>query len=305
VKPFKVKEEFYYKLRFRENDPRLKFILLKDASEPPTSAVAWAVERQDGGRGFGFTGGHFFANWWVPEFRRLVLNAIAWSAKLEVPEGGVESTLEDPARVLILTGHNHPLTTGRPRPPRCSTPSSRTRGRRSTSPRNPEDLAGREARRGRPARPQLLQLGQARPLRRAKANVLKYLGAGGGLSVIHFANGAWNKTIPAKESDWEDYRTKIVRRVWMHPDSAHDPFGAFPVAITAVKHEITAGSRPSRRRTSSTSSRSARCRSSARDGEVQGQRQDEPMAWAYDVEKARVFQTGAGPRRRSIRGRRR
>ena len=29
--------------------------------------LAWAVERPDGGRGFGFTGGHFHKNWGNPE----------------------------------------------------------------------------------------------------------------------------------------------------------------------------------------------------------------------------------------------
>jgi hypothetical protein len=51
--------------------------------------MAWAVERDDGGRGFGFTGGHVHWNWADPNFRKLVLNAIAWCAKVEVPEGGV------------------------------------------------------------------------------------------------------------------------------------------------------------------------------------------------------------------------
>jgi hypothetical protein len=56
--------------------------------------VAWSVERTDGGRGFGFTGGHYFANWRVPAYRRTLLNAIAWSAKLDVPPGGVDSTIQ-------------------------------------------------------------------------------------------------------------------------------------------------------------------------------------------------------------------
>ena len=51
--------------------------------------MAWAVERDDGGRGFGFTGGHFHWNWSDPNFRKLVLNAIAWCAKVNVPPGGV------------------------------------------------------------------------------------------------------------------------------------------------------------------------------------------------------------------------
>ena len=50
--------------------------------------LAWAVERPDGGRGFGFTGGHFHKNWGNDDFRTLVLNAILWTAKLDVPSDG-------------------------------------------------------------------------------------------------------------------------------------------------------------------------------------------------------------------------
>jgi hypothetical protein len=53
--------------------------------------VAWARQRPDGGRGFGFTGGHFHENWANDNFRTLVLNAIVWVAGLEVPPGGVPS----------------------------------------------------------------------------------------------------------------------------------------------------------------------------------------------------------------------
>ena len=55
---------------------------------------AWvALERADGGRGFGFTGGHTHANWGDPNQRKIVLNAILWLAKMEVPAAGVESAL--------------------------------------------------------------------------------------------------------------------------------------------------------------------------------------------------------------------
>ncbi len=53
--------------------------------------LLWAVERPDGGRGVGFTGGHWHRNWAIDDFRRLVLNAILWTARAEVPEGGVVS----------------------------------------------------------------------------------------------------------------------------------------------------------------------------------------------------------------------
>jgi hypothetical protein len=111
VKPFELEDEWYYHMRFREGMEGVQPILT--ALPPPETLsrpdgphsgnkhvreaiarkepqhMAWAVERDDGGRGFGFTGAHFHWNWSDPNFRKLVLNAIAWCAKAEVPPGGV------------------------------------------------------------------------------------------------------------------------------------------------------------------------------------------------------------------------
>jgi trehalose utilization protein len=95
VKPFPIREEFYFKTRFRDADPRLVPFLACREGDARANAVGWAVERADGGRGVGFTGGHFYRNWANADFRKLVLNAVAWSAKLELPAGGVESAFED------------------------------------------------------------------------------------------------------------------------------------------------------------------------------------------------------------------
>ena len=57
--------------------------------------VAWAVQRADGGRGFGFTGGHFHKGWANDDQRKLVLNAILWTAKADVPADGVASKVTD------------------------------------------------------------------------------------------------------------------------------------------------------------------------------------------------------------------
>jgi type 1 glutamine amidotransferase/glucose/arabinose dehydrogenase len=302
VKPFKVKEEFYYKLRFRDEDPRLKLILLKDDGEPRTSAVGWAVERKDGGRGFGFTGGHFFSNWWLPDFRRLVLNAIAWTAKIDVPDGGVASTLEEPVRALILTGHNHPAHDWKTTTAALIHVLEQDPRMKIDVTENPEDLSG-----NRLDAVDLLVLNYCNWDKpglsdAAKANFLKYLERGGGLAVIHFANGAWNPTIPAKDSDWPDYRAKIVRRVWMHPDSAHDAFGPFLVTITPAKHEITAGLAPFETKDELYFKQMGPLPIeplATAKSKVSGQ--DEPMAWAYDVDKARVFQTVLGHGAESIR----
>ena len=76
--------------------------------EGAEQVVAWAVEREpsgkNGGRGFGFTGGHFFENWGVENFRRMVLNAILWTAHLEVPAGGVRSQTASPSTDATASG---------------------------------------------------------------------------------------------------------------------------------------------------------------------------------------------------------
>jgi hypothetical protein len=112
VKPFKTKDEWYFNLRFRDGKAGVKDILVARPSDatrdgpyvypkgpyPHIQAARgrpettmWAVERSDGGRGFGFTGGHFHLNWQNDDQRRLLLNALVWLAKLDVPSGGIDS----------------------------------------------------------------------------------------------------------------------------------------------------------------------------------------------------------------------
>ena len=55
-------------------------------------ALLWTFERSAGGRGFGFTGGHFHRNWQHDEYRKAVMNAICWLSGLRVPRLGVGSS---------------------------------------------------------------------------------------------------------------------------------------------------------------------------------------------------------------------
>ena len=55
--------------------------------------VAWAFERPNGGRSFGFTGCDLHANWAEANQRKLLLNGILWSAKMDVPKDGWSSTV--------------------------------------------------------------------------------------------------------------------------------------------------------------------------------------------------------------------
>lgn len=55
--------------------------------------IAWTHERANGGRAFGFGGGHYLASFDQPQVRKMVLNAILWAAKADVPQGGVNTTI--------------------------------------------------------------------------------------------------------------------------------------------------------------------------------------------------------------------
>ena len=62
-----------------------------EVSAGKAQVMAWAYERPGGGRGFGFTGLHKHSNLADDNFRTLLLNAVAWVSKLDVPAGGVPS----------------------------------------------------------------------------------------------------------------------------------------------------------------------------------------------------------------------
>jgi type 1 glutamine amidotransferase len=139
VKPFKTEDEWYFNMRFREGKAGVTDILVATPSDavrdgpyvhpkgpyPHIQAargrpetMMWAVERPDGGRGFGFTGGHFHKNWQNDDQRRLILNALVWLAKLEVPAGGVNSATVDDVEIMQNLDEKKPAT------PRAAAPAA-------------------------------------------------------------------------------------------------------------------------------------------------------------------------------------
>ncbi len=113
VQPFAINDEWYFHMRFRAGMESVTPILSavapdttmrrKDGAHQGNPAVrtavaakepqhvGWAHTRADGGRGFGFTGGHVHWNWGHDDFRKVVLNAICWCAHIPVPKAGVRS----------------------------------------------------------------------------------------------------------------------------------------------------------------------------------------------------------------------
>ena len=98
-----------------ENNPYVRQSVLTN-KEP--QHLMWVYERPDGGRGFGFTGGHSHKFWGNESFRKVVLNAILWIAKVEVPENGLDCvvTEEDLTGNLDPKGQPKPKTTPKPVP---------------------------------------------------------------------------------------------------------------------------------------------------------------------------------------------
>lgn len=100
VQPFSLQDEWYFNMRFRGSGvtPILSAVapestmerwngphsgndaVRKLVADGVPQVTAWAYERSGGGRGFGYTGGHFHRNWQDDNARTLVLNAIEWVA---------------------------------------------------------------------------------------------------------------------------------------------------------------------------------------------------------------------------------
>ncbi len=57
--------------------------------------VGWAYQRSDGGRAYGTTLGHFYRNFQIEAFRQALVNAILWTAHIEVPDGGAPVKLSE------------------------------------------------------------------------------------------------------------------------------------------------------------------------------------------------------------------
>lgn len=99
IEPFRAHDEYYYQLKFVQPSEQIVPVL-KAEIEGADHTVAWAWERPDGGRSFGFSGLHFHNNWKREPFRRLVAQAILWTNKLDVPEEGLN--VDVPSDVLEL-----------------------------------------------------------------------------------------------------------------------------------------------------------------------------------------------------------
>ena len=309
VEPFEVREEFYYKIRFREKDYRLDAVLSRPIpGEKSEQTVAWAVERKDGGRASASpagtssrTGSHRVSQDWssTPSPGR---------RRRRGPEGRRGVGMPRRSGVARVTSAE---ADPRPDPHRARWPVPRLAGDeqgpqvaleqddRVVVPRRRGP--GVPGQRGPAAYDVIVQnyvnwQQPAARARRRRPTCSRYLQAGRGLAVIHFANGAFHFSLPARRN----------------------PTGR-STARSSAASGTTAAARAATTRSASSASRSPR---EAPDHEGMtdfdtidelyfrqaGDRpivplvvanskntgKDEPLAWAYDYDKGRVFQTLLG-----------
>ena len=308
-------EEYYHKLSFHKNTiPLIKIRSLPNANENE-NIVAWAMERENGGRCFGTTMGHSLDSLRHKGLRTLLLNGIAWSAGLNIPNTGLKTPFAEREivneelkikekqgyiKVVVLAGnaahrwHNWPETTAALL--RAWSEDSRISAKVFTDPNdlvdnlkdcnvlvlnwcNWEDPVGMPE--------------------KARLAIQEFTKSGGGVFIHHFANGACHASLPkASESDWPWYRT-LVRRVWEHREiapgqSRHDKFRSFEIKGCS-DHPLVAGM-PSftiedelywRQHGSEPINVLMKAKSEFTNTE-------EPLVWWYEIDQARIVQSLLG-----------
>ena len=89
-KEYELNDEFYLKPVIRAATP-----LLRVTTKEEDVVVGWVCERPGSGRSYGTTLGHFYRNFQIEAFRRTIVNAILWTAHVEVPAGGAPVELNE------------------------------------------------------------------------------------------------------------------------------------------------------------------------------------------------------------------
>jgi len=92
VQPWTYRDEMYSRYFLFHNPKRTELLEAMPASAKNggPDPVSWVYDRSDGGRSFVWGGSDFHDNMHsVADYRRYLLNGIAWTAGLDVPSGGV------------------------------------------------------------------------------------------------------------------------------------------------------------------------------------------------------------------------
>jgi type 1 glutamine amidotransferase len=98
VKPWKYRDEVFCRFFLPSDERRTDLLRATPAADRFSvgpQVAAFAYQREDGGRGFVFGGLDFRDNLALDNYRRFLLNGIAWAAGIDIPETGIGSPTPD------------------------------------------------------------------------------------------------------------------------------------------------------------------------------------------------------------------
>lgn len=99
ITPWTYREEYYLDELMPPDPRRTPLLSVAPSDGGPGGIVAWAVQREGGGRGVVTTGSDFHENMFNEQHRRFLANAALWAARVEVPREGVLCNVTaEPAR---------------------------------------------------------------------------------------------------------------------------------------------------------------------------------------------------------------
>jgi len=98
VKLWTYRDEVFSRYFLPDDTKRTNLVIgtpKEDKQRIGPQVASWAYQREDGGRGFVFGGLDFRDNLALDNYRRFLLNGIAWAARVEIPKGGISSPTPD------------------------------------------------------------------------------------------------------------------------------------------------------------------------------------------------------------------
>lgn len=110
VKPFSLDDGWLWKNKFvaemKNVTPLLRTVNPKTKDDPKADAaiISWAFQRTDGGRSLTFTGGHLHSSFAEEGYRKFLVNAILWTANIDVPKTGFAVDLKGKEINSYLSG---------------------------------------------------------------------------------------------------------------------------------------------------------------------------------------------------------
>jgi len=98
VRPWTYRDEIFCRFLLPTDQRRTDLLLATpktDKFNVGAQIASFAYQRDDGGRGFVFGGLDFRDNLALDNYRRFLMNGVAWAARIEIPKAGIQSPTPD------------------------------------------------------------------------------------------------------------------------------------------------------------------------------------------------------------------